>query len=81
MDGFANSLQVDYRQLITDAKRSEGFSSQISGFFSGPDNPAVKEAAERAILKVRSFNGPHVLQRIRESQVCGHNRNQGSRAS
>lgn len=69
MDNFGSSLQVDYRQLITDTKRSEGLSSQITGFFSGPENPAVKEAAERAILKVRSFSGPNVIQRIRESQV------------
>lgn len=66
---LSTALQADYRQLITDSKRGDTISSQISGLFSAPDSPAVKEAAERAILKIRSFSSQNFWTKIRESPV------------
>ena len=60
-------LEHDYRQLAQDARKSEG----VLGFFaSSSDAPEVKEAAERAVLKVRSFSDhPVPLEQIRACKV------------
>jgi len=44
-------LEADFRNLAQDARKADG----IAGFFTSAPNPEVKEAAERAVLKVRSF--------------------------
>ncbi len=64
--GFAAVLEADLRQLSSDARRSDG----ITGWLSGNDHPEVKEASERAVLKVRSFsNSPNPVAQIRASKV------------
>lgn len=56
------------RQLSQDAKKSEG---GLASFFSAADHPEVKEAAERAVLKVRSLaEAPDALEQIRAAKVC-----------
>lgn len=62
-------LEADLRQLAHDARKSEGFAS----FFSNADNqPEVKEAADRAVMKVRSLvDHPAALDQIRNSKVGG----------
>ena len=44
-------LESDLRFLSGETRRAEGF----TGWLTGPDHLAVKEAAERAVLKVRSL--------------------------
>lgn len=68
MAGFASVLEADLRQLAHDARRSEGFAS----FFSNADNqPDVKEAADRAVMKVRSLADHHdMLNQIKSCKVC-----------
>ena len=48
---FLQILENDLRLLSAEARRNDGF----GGFFSGASFPELKEAAERAILKVRSL--------------------------
>lgn len=56
-------LESDLRQLSSDARRSEGF----VGWLSGPEHPQIKEAAERALLKLRQCEGKPEL--VRENKV------------
>lgn len=52
MPGVAAVLETEYRQLAQDARSKEG----LAGFFSSAaDQQAVKDAAERVILKVRGI--------------------------
>ena len=51
MAHFLQVLENDLRLLSSEARRNDGF----GGFFSGASFPDVKEAAENAILKVRSL--------------------------
>ena len=44
-------LESDLRFLSGETRRAEGF----TGWLTGPDHMAVKEAAERAVLKLRSL--------------------------
>lgn len=44
-------LEADFRNLAQDARKADG----IAGFFTSAPNPEVKEAAERAVLRVCSF--------------------------
>lgn len=44
-------LESDLRLLSSETRRAEGF----TGWLTGPDHLAVKEAAERAVLKLRSL--------------------------
>ena len=67
--GLVSVLEADLRQLAHDARKSEGFAS----FFGSTDNqPEVKEAADRAVMKVRSWaDNPAALDYIRTSKVRG----------
>ena len=47
------ALEVDLRLLSAETRRSEGFTSWLTG----PDFPRIKEAAERGVLKLRSTSG------------------------
>lgn len=58
-------LESDLRQLSTDARRSEGF----VGWLSGPEHPEIKEAVERALLKLRQCDNNVAL--IRAQKVAG----------
>ncbi len=46
-------LETDLRLLSAETRRSEGFTSWLTG----PDFPQIKEAAERSVLKLRSVTG------------------------
>ena len=48
---FLQLLEADLRGLSAEARKNDGF----SGFFAGHAFPEVKEAAEHAILKLRSL--------------------------
>lgn len=65
--GLVSVLESDFRQLSHDARKTEGFAS----FFGNADNqPEVKEAAERAVMKIRSLvDNPNALEQIRNSKV------------
>lgn len=59
--GFIASLEADYRQLSSDARRSEGF----VGLFASTDHPEIKDAAERAVLRLRSLShGPNAKEQL-----------------
>ena len=47
------ALETDLRLLSAETRRSEGFTSWLTG----PDFPRIKEAAERGVLKLRSTSG------------------------
>lgn len=66
-DQFISVIEGDLRQLSQDARKAEG----LAGFFSSSDHsPQVKEAAERAVLKLRSFSDQdNALEQIRNSKV------------
>ena len=51
MAHFLQVLENDLRLLSAEARRNDGF----GGFFTGASFPDLKEASERAILKVRSL--------------------------
>ena len=50
-------LETDLRALSAEARRSDGVAGHISGWFSGPEHPQIKEAAERTMLRLRSLSG------------------------
>ena len=51
--GFVGMLEADLRNLSAEARKPEpGF----VGYFGGTAHPEVKEAAERALLKLRSLD-------------------------
>lgn len=52
-DNLLAILESDLRSLSAETRRTEGF----TGWLTGPEHSAVKEAAERAVLKLRSFAG------------------------
>ena len=56
-------LEAEYRQLAQDARSKEG----LAGFFSSAtDQQAVKDSAERVILKVRAYADlPDALDQIK----------------
>ena len=52
MAGLRASLEADLRALATEARRQDGFTSWITG---AAQNLDVKDAAERAVLKLRAL--------------------------
>lgn len=66
--GLFGMLEAEFRQLSQDARKSEGLAS----YFSSADHPEVKEAAERAVLKIRSLaEAPDAVEQIRNAKVGG----------
>jgi len=65
--GLISVLEAGFRQISHDARKSEGFAS----FFNSSDNqPEVKEAAERAVMKIRALaEHPNALDQIRNSKA------------
>jgi hypothetical protein len=64
---FATVLEHDLRQLTSESRRQDGF----AGWLTGQQNLDVKDAAERATLKLRSLSaaaGP-IEQSIANSEV------------
>jgi hypothetical protein len=51
--GFVGMLEADLRNLSAEARKSE---PGLVGYFGGIQHPEVKEAAERALLKLRSLD-------------------------
>eukprot|EP00959_Pyramimonas_sp_CCMP1952_P350949 7352536-Pyramimonas_sp.AAC.1 len=51
--GFVGMLEADLRNLSAEARKPE---PGLVGYFGGTAHPEVKEAAERAILKLRSLD-------------------------
>ncbi|KAK9811035.1 hypothetical protein WJX73_008056 [Symbiochloris irregularis] len=49
-------LETDLRALSVEARKNDGVAAHITGWFSGPEHPAIKEAAERTMLKLRSMS-------------------------
>ena len=64
-DGLLGLLEADLRLLSSETRRTEGF----TGWLTGPEHLPVKEAAERAVLKLRSLAGQaDALAAIRDSK-------------
>ena len=62
-------LETEFRQLAQEARSKEG----LAGFFSSAtDQQAVKDAAERVILKVRSYaDTPDALDQVKTHYQVG----------
>lgn len=66
---IASALESDLRLLSSEARRADGLASQLTGWLSGPEHPQIKEAAERAILRLRSFGAREdSLEHLRNSK-------------
>jgi len=69
-EAIAGTLESDLRLLSSEARRADGLASQLTGWLSGPEHPQIKEAAERAILRLRSFGArDDGLEHLRNSKV------------
>ena len=69
-EAIASTLESDLRTLSSEARRADGLASQLTGWLSGPEHPQIKEAAERAILRLRSFGAREDgLEHLRNSKV------------
>ena len=51
------AVEADLRALSAEAKRTDSVAGHLTGWFSGPEHPHVKDAAERTMLKLRSMSG------------------------
>lgn len=70
-DAFLAGLEADLRALSNEARRSDSLAGQLTGWLSGPEHPAIKEAAERAMLKLRStVDQGQGLEAIKGNKVC-----------
>ena len=47
-------LEPDLRLLSGESRKSESLTGQLTGWLSGPEHPQLREAAERALLKLRT---------------------------
>ena len=50
------ALEADLRALAVEARKNDGVAAHITGWFSGPEHPQIKEAAERTMLRLRSIS-------------------------
>ncbi len=66
-NGLSTALESDLRMLSTETRRSESFTSWLTG----PDYPQLKEAAERGVLKLRSTTGRPALAATTHSSKVG----------
>ena len=75
MPGVAAVLETEYRQLAQEARSKEG----LAGFFSSAaDQQAVKDAAERVILKVRGVgDAPDAAGQIKMHYQVGAGQRRG----
>ena len=70
-EAITGALESDLRILSSEARRADGLASQLTGWLSGPEHPQIKEAAERAILRLRSFGAKEDgLEHLKTSKVC-----------
>lgn len=69
-EAITGALESDLRVLSSEARRSDGLASQLTGWLSGPEHPQIKDAAERAILRLRSFGAREDgLEHLKNSKV------------
>ena len=70
MEAFFGALEADLRLLSSEARRPDSLAGQLTGWLSGPEHPLIKEAAERAVLKLQSGVGAEdALQQLQQSKV------------
>jgi hypothetical protein len=65
-NSLSDSLVEDLRGLSAEARRADGL---ISGWLTGPDHPQVREAAERAVLRLRSASAQPDAMEVVQSRV------------
>ena len=69
-NAFVTVLESDLRALGAEARKSDGLAGQLAGWLSNSENTTVKEAGERAVMRLRAFaRGPNCLEEIRNSKV------------
>jgi hypothetical protein len=70
-EAFLSGLEADLRVLSQEARRADSLAGQLTGWLSGPEHPAIKESAERAMLKLRSsVDQTQGLAAIKGNKVC-----------
>ena len=70
MEPFLEVLENDLRLLTTESRKSEGLTQQLTGWLSNNELPQIKEAAERALLKLRSVGKESLgMVAVRNSKV------------
>ena len=47
-------LEADLRLLSGESRKAESLTGQLTGWLSGPEHPQLREAAERALLELRT---------------------------
>ena len=52
---FFEVLEADLRALSAEASKTDSLATQISGWLSHTDYPQLKEASERAAMKLRTI--------------------------
>lgn len=68
---FLSILEADLRLLSQESRKSDSLAGQLAGWLSNSEHPEVKEAAERAVLKLRAFSRqPDCIEAIQSSTVC-----------
>lgn len=55
MEAFLESVELDLRNLSSEARKSDTLAGQLAGWLVNSEHPEVKVAAERAILKLRAL--------------------------
>lgn len=53
-EGLRTCLLADLQTLSQEAKRPESLTGQLTGWISGPEHPFVRDACEKALLKLNS---------------------------
>lgn len=69
-EAFISILETDLRLLSSESRKSDSLAGQLAGWLSNSEHPEVKEAAERAVLKLRAFSRqPDCIEAIQNSTV------------
>ena len=68
-DALKASLVADLRTLSQEAKRPDSLAGQLTGWISGPEHPAIRDAAEKVIQRLSEEDQAPDLT---ESQVSVH---------
>ena len=66
---FKALLVADLRTLSSEARRSDSLAGQLTGWLSGPEYPAIKDAAERTLLKLLNEEDENAVDK-KVSQLC-----------
>lgn len=65
-EALRSCLIADLSQLALEAKRPESLAGQLTGWISGPEHPAVKDAAEKTI---RDLSEPSWAETLADNEV------------